>query len=231
MDWFEYPYLMTSLGLLGISVVGFFILPGQSKSILVSGLLSAPCSLATFLYVPEYWDPVRLFGFSLGIEDVLFSFSTGMIAWTISLLFIGDGAGRIHWPAVVFRYLKVLGLGILMIFVMQKTEMMVMTQALVGISTIGAILSYRRLHFLPAAFWTGIVFCFFYTVVAAFVFMIFPGLQNQWTQANLCGIFILDVPLEEILWAFVFGTCWTITMAYITKPKRFNPLATMRFRL
>jgi hypothetical protein len=220
MQWFDYPYFLTSLGLLVISMAGFLILPMQRKSILVSGILSIPCSLTTFIYVPEYWNPVRLFSFSLGVEDILFSFSTGMIAWTISLHFYQGGSDHIHWPAIVFRYLTVLGLGIAMIIVMHITDMMVMTQAFVGISITGGILSYHRLYLLPAAFWTGIVFGFFYTVFVAFALLTFPGLKNQWTHTNLCGISILDVPLEEIIWAFVFGTCWTITMAYIINAKR-----------
>jgi len=72
---FDYPYLVASLVLLMISMTGYWVFPKRRRALLLSGLLSIPCSLTTFYFVPEYWQPVRLFDFPLGVEDIFFSFS------------------------------------------------------------------------------------------------------------------------------------------------------------
>jgi hypothetical protein len=212
---FEYPYLVGSLVLLTISTTGLICCPRQRKTILLSGLLSIPGSLTTFLFVPEYWDPVRLFDAVLGIEDILFSFSTGMIAWTISSVFIRESLVPTAGRRMILRYAKVLGMGMVFIALMQLTTIVVMSQALIGIVCISAWLSWNRFRLLPAALKTGAAFALFYTGFLSFTLSKFPGLFSQWTHANLYGIVIIGIPIEEILWSFIFGTCWIMTMGYL----------------
>lgn len=201
--------------MLAISAMGLICRPKQRKTIIVSGLLSIPCSLTTFLFVPEYWDPVRLLNAPLGIEDILFSFSTGMMAWTIGSLFIRKPLAPTMGMPLMIRYAKVAGMGMAVIALLQLTAIMVMTQALVGIVCIGAFLSWHRFRLLPAALATGTVFAFFYTGFLAAMLAKFPGLLSQWTHTNLYGIFVAGVPVEEIVWSFIFGICWIMTMAYL----------------
>jgi len=210
----EYFYLMMSLALLAISLVGLFLCRTHRKIILISGLLSMPCSLSTFLFVPEYWDPVRLFDLQLGIEDIFFSFSTGIIAVMISLRFNQNLTANAEWAKMAGRILRVMGAGIFLIFLMQQTEIMVMLQALIGIAIIGVILVWNRWRLLSTALKTGAVFSCFYTGVLAITFIAFPAFHDQWTHSNLSGISLVGIPLEETLWAFSFGSCWIITIGF-----------------
>lgn len=216
---FDYPYLVISLALLTISMTGYWVFPKRRRALLLSGLLSIPFSLTTFYFVPEYWQPVRLFDFPLGIEDIFFSFSTGMMAWLLMEIRHGNAISETGWSKVLTRYLKVLSLGIAMIFLMRQIPIMVMNQALIGIIIIGVILSWNRWRALPAALLTGAVFSLFYTLFLAVSFVIFPDFSIQWTHSNLFGFSILGIPVEESLWAFIFCVCWVIVMVFVFNTK------------
>ncbi len=216
---FDYPYLVTSLVLLMISMTGYWVFPKRRRALLLSGLLSIPCSLTTFYFVPEYWQPVRLFDFPLGIEDIFFSFSTGMMVWFIMDVRHGNAILETRWSRVLPRYFKVLPLGIVMIFLMRQIPIMVMNQALIGIIIIGVILSWNRWKALPAALFTGAVFSLFYTLFLAMMFANFLDFSIQWTHSNLFGFSILGIPVEESLWAFIFGACWAIVMVFVFNTK------------
>ena len=211
----EYPYLVGSLVLLTLSVMGLICRPKQRKTILASGLLSLPGCLTTFLFVPAYWNPVRLFNASLGIEDILFSFSTGMIAWTIGSLLIRKPLVPTMGMRMLVRYAKVVAMGAALVALMQMTTISIMTQALIGIVCIGVFLLWNRFWVLPAALWTGLVFALLYTGFMAVMLLPFPDLLSQWTHAELYGIYVIGIPLEEILWSLVYGACWVITIAYL----------------
>ncbi len=212
-------YLVTSLVLLTVSMTGCGVFPKHRKALLISGLLSMPCSLTTFYFVPEYWQPVRLLNSPLGIEDIFFSFSTGMMVWFLMGVRHGNAISETGWSKVLPRYFKVLALGIAMIFLMRQIPIMVMSQALIGIIIIGVILSWNRWRALPAALLTGVMFSFFYTLFLAMMFVIFPDFSIQWTHSNLLGFSILGIPVEESLWAFIFGVCWVIVMVFVFKFK------------
>jgi len=216
---FDYPYLVASLVLLTISMTGYWVFPDRRGALFLSGLLSMPSSLTTFYFVPEYWQPIRLFDFPLGIEDIFFSFSTGMIAWFLMEVRHGNAISETGWSSVLPRYFKVLALGIAMIFLMRKIPIMVMNQALIGITIIGVILSWNRWRTLPAAMLAGTAFSIFYTLFMAMIFVIFPDFSIQWTHSNLFGFSILGIPVEESLWAFIFGVCWVIVMVFVFNTK------------
>jgi len=219
MNLFDYPYLVTSLVLLTIAMTGYCVFRTHHRALFMSGLLSIPCSLTTFYFVPEYWQPVRLFDFPLGIEDIFFSFSTGMMAWFVMEVRPGDVVSETGWSRVLPRYFKVLALGIAMILFMQQIPIMVMNQALVGITIIGVILSWNRWRALPAALLTGVAFSSFYTLLLALMFANFPGFSIQWTHSNLFGLSVLGIPVEESIWAFIFGVCWVIVMVFVFNTK------------
>lgn len=216
---FDYPYLFTSLVLFIVSMTGYWFLSKHRRTLLISGLFSAPCSLTTFYFVPDYWHPVRLFDFTLGIEDMLFSFSTGMMAWSIITIRHRKIVSETTCFRVLWRYCKVLLLGLAMILLARQIPTTVMNQALIGIIIIGVILSWNRWHVLPSAILTGVMFAIFYTLFLAIIFFIFPGFSAQWNHPNLFGFSMLNIPIEECLWAFIFGTCWVIAMVFVLNTK------------
>jgi hypothetical protein len=212
MSSFEYPYAVTS-GILSFIAAGLLLLKkDQRRPLILSGLLSLPCSLTTFYFVPEYWQPVRLFGFTLGIEDTLFSFSTGTIAWFPAAMVYSPKLPDTALTSVLPRYLWIAVVATAVMLITRSLSLPVMLQAIIGISVMGLLLALRKPRSLPIALFTGICFALSYTLLLAALFILFPGFFTQWTHANLSGTLILGVPVEEIVWAFFFGSCWVIAM-------------------
>jgi hypothetical protein len=59
----------------------------------------------------------------------------------------------------------------------------------------------------------------FYFVLIRYAFAVFPNLVHQWNFANLSGIAIDGVPLEEILWSLAFGAVYPLLMLYLFDAK------------
>ena len=75
------PYLVMSLLLLLLCAAGLVVFRKQRRSIVLASLLSMPFCIYETVFIPEYWSPAQLGGRLIGLADVLFSFSTGGIAW------------------------------------------------------------------------------------------------------------------------------------------------------
>jgi hypothetical protein len=211
----NYPYLVLSIVLMGIAAGVYLCFPRYRKALLISGGVSMPCCLTTYFFVPEYWQPVRVFDFSLGIEDLMFSFSTGIIAlYVLALRYPGISIST-SLKAVSLRYLKICLFGIAVTAVMLQTQMMVMHQALLGIFIIAAVLGSLKRWIIAPAMLSGVFFTLFYGLILMSEFFFFPAFHQQWTAENLSGLTLAHVPVEELYWAFAFGGCWVIVMAFL----------------
>ena len=40
-------------------------------------------------------------------------------------------------------------------------------------------------------------------------------ISQTWNFENISGIFIFDIPLEEVIFAFTFGALWTLLYEYV----------------
>ncbi len=211
----EYPYMIACLLLLAVSCGLWWLYPQHRKPMCISGLLSMPSSMTTFFFVPEYWRPVRLFSLTLGVEDILFSFATGAIAWVVAL-YGKDRIKLVLSPATVLkRYCRILFLGIPVLLMMRQVPLNVMTQAFLGICVVGVILHFNRRFVLPYAVKTAVVFCAFHSMLLAGIIYTFPEFISQWNHTDLSGILIIGIPVEESLWALFYGGCWTYVMMFI----------------
>ena len=76
-----HPYLIANIPTLFIILaLARFIRPRACGRLTVlAGLACVPCSLIAFTYEGEYWNPVRLGGIAIGIEDVIYCFAGGAL--------------------------------------------------------------------------------------------------------------------------------------------------------
>ena len=79
----KYPYLFsTLLGTTILLVVGkIFLTRQQWRAMIWSGLFSSPCFPFLVFFEKEYWMPVRLGGWILGLEDMIVSFWVAALSW------------------------------------------------------------------------------------------------------------------------------------------------------
>ena len=47
--------------------------------------------------------------------------------------------------------------------------------------------------------------------------MFAPGCIEQWNRGALFGLYIVGLPIEEVLWAAGFGALWPAILAFATE--------------
>ncbi len=216
------PYLFLSLILLFACLAGIYLLAPYRRAILIAAILSIPAAASEILFIPEYWTPLRLTDFTIGIEDIIFSFSTGGIAWIIVCLIFGTKISySIRFRRIFMRYSALVMLGLTLLFITHHyVRWGVMNEALLGISIVGFILmtgTRFRLWKLTAA--GSFLLALYYFINLLVTFSIFPEFASSWNTSNLWNIFVFKIPLEEIAWAFALGAVWPVAMAYVLDAK------------
>jgi hypothetical protein len=213
----QYPYLAGSLCLLGLFAAGFLIFKDQRKPMLLSGALSAPFAFASVMFVPDYWNPVRIVEFGAGIEDLVFSFSTGGIAWLLAVWpFRSKVAVHLDPRRIARGYVTVCLAGTATTALSWRLGLSPMGATLVGVFSVGLALLLVRTERLPI-FLSGMVgFAVLYGIWIAVLALIWPHFLTHWSHENLMGIHVgVGIPLEELIWAMGFGGVWPLFMSFV----------------
>ncbi len=214
-----FPYLIFSLLILLVFVMGVSIAPVRFKrSVTLSGILSAPTSLTSIGFVPDYWNPKRIVPFEIGPEDVIFSFSTGGIIWLVAILIVSLKYDvRINKRIIFKQYLGLLFLGTLILFVIWLTKIDIMSATIITVTFIGIWILLQRPDYIVLGITGAFIFSAFYFFVLKGFFLMFPEFSGQWTVDELYEIQISGIPVEEIMWAFAAGAVWPLIVAYLLK--------------
>jgi len=218
----HYIYLTLSLILLLIAAIWYSLFADQRRTMLISALMSAPWAFASIVFVPNYWNPVRVVHFLVGPEDIIFSFSNGIIVWAIA---VAPLRGKISINFTFRRMLKRAFLLSLLSFSITMSlwflGLKIMTAVFISLTVTTAIL-FLLLHriFRILCIRGAIGFSILYGILTGVSFSLFPHFLEQWNLANLSGMSIFNVPIEEIIWAFGFGAYWPLYIAYILDAKR-----------
>lgn len=212
-----FPYLIFSLIFLFLFAVGLLITPLRfRRSVLISAALSAPTSLATFVFVPYYWNPERIVPFELGPEDIFFSFSSGGIIWLFVILVLTRNYSiTINHRVSLLRYGMFIFFGCLIYMVCLLTKMRIMLATVFTILVIGIwILSrcwcYRRISIIGT-----LGFAIIYVTFLKGFMAVCPEFLEHWSMEYLYGIMLIGLPLEEIIWATATGAVWPLIMSYL----------------
>jgi len=212
-----FPYFILSLFLFLILTVGWKSIPVRFKrSVCISAILSAPISLASYAFVPAYWDPIRIVPYQIGPEDVIFSFSTGGIIWVFVILILSRKYNVIHNEMIVFKqYAGLLFFGIIMFFLMWLARINVMLATLIIIFMIGIWILIRKPDYMILSITGALAFTLFYFCILKGAFVLFPEFAGQWNTNGLIGIKVHGIPAEELMWAFATGAVWPLIVAYL----------------
>jgi len=214
-------YFVGSL-ILGIPWFAVYLLRKDlRKELLFSSFAILPFAFTAPFFIPEYWSPSYLFGFipglRIGVEDLLFSFFVGGIA-SVLFEFIENK------KEVKFKKLKFVKhyhfwpfvLGLTGIFLLESlfpsnTMFNLIYGALV---TTIYVICFRK-DLLTQALASGILFSILYLSFFCLFNYLYPKYIAQvYTHSNLIGISIIGVPIEELLFAFVLGSAWSIFYEY-----------------
>lgn len=212
----SYPFFGMSLVLMAVCIVCMAVFPSRCGPMFFSGLLCAPFCLYEVAFVPEYWSPVRIARGLVGLEDIMFSFATGGIAWLLGTCCLRRNISFSIEPLRFSRrFFGCSILGLILSLILWRLGLRIMTATLlvIAIGVVGLALRYRRLWLVAVQGAFG--FLLVYVAVLRLSFVIWPQFLLQWNSDGLWGTSFLGVPLEEVLWALAFGAIWPGFMAYV----------------
>ncbi len=178
---------------------------------LFGSVLLTPMALTEPFFVPTYWRPDSILNHpKLSVEDFIFCFAIGGIIAICYEFVMGSALDhyRLHRTIryVFFQLLFLLSGGIILFvfYLILRLEFIYATY-LFAITEISIFTVLRR-DLLRKIIYSGIIFGTFYSTVYIVFSILFPiRFVHMWNIRDLSGIFVLGMPLEEIVWAFLIG--------------------------
>lgn len=171
-------------------------------------------------YILDYWSPEYLGALGLeglfrnlglmagGTEDIFFVF----LFAGISAVIYEEILGRKHLKKIRKKSLKFLFIFPLIMFTsyftVAKTGILNIIYAdFIGFTICAGTVWYFRKDLLKHSLLSGIFMGTFFFLFYFLVYVrIYPGIFHEWWILNkTSGVFLLGIPLEEILWAFFLG--------------------------
>lgn len=221
----RFPYLGMSLALFGLLLAGLLARPRERRPALLSAALQAPFGFLSVFFVPDYWTPVRLFslGDGAGLEDLLFSFSSGGLAWLLAVCLSGARIEvSIEPRKVLARFAAFAVPGVAAGALLWGSGLGPMAATLAVAVVSAAVLAWRRRGLLRLAAAGGAGFGVLYSAVLEGAFALWPRFADQWPAASR-GPSVLGLPLEEVVWATGGGAVWTLFVAHLVDARVAGP--------
>ncbi len=196
------------------------LVPAHRKVALLSGLCAAPLGLGDAVFVPEYWDPPHLFGAAFSIEGVLFSFGNGVLVWLVAVLpYSKRVQSRVDLRQMTGRYLACCGVALVITLLLWRggvgfLSLPIMTAGLFAMAAIAAFVLIRRPEAWPFALTGAIGFAIVYGFQLFVISLVDPDAHLAWAPTIREGMTVFGFPVEEMVWAFIYGAVWPLAVAY-----------------
>ena len=197
-----------------------------------ASLFTMPFGLTEVLFVPEYWSPPSLFNLALktgfDIESLIFSFAIGGIGSVIYEMIFKSKHKRmsmrdIHTQRHKYHLLSLFSpiIAFLILFFFTNLNPIYSASISMFIGGMAAILCRPDLK--KKIVYGGILFLALYFIFFISFNNIYPyAIERFWNLQALSGILILGVPLEELIFAFTFGTLWSSYYEHLKWHKLFS---------
>jgi len=208
---------MSSVLLFGMIWLFFYTRYSRLRSCsFLSGLFFLPAGFTQALFVPTYWNPnvmFKLFGL-FDLESLFFAFFTGGIASVLYPVFFRCRIGAV--PGATGRYFR----HSFWLLPALAAAVIVGTALFTQLSLIRvafALFSFGIIHMLivrpdlrEVCLWGALLFLVTYSGVAVITAMVVPQfVYSAWTAEPLFGLRILQIPVDEFVYAFLFGGLWS----------------------
>lgn len=218
-----YNFLILCLLFLLPGAVVFALRADLRRVIGIMAFCSVPFAFTESLFYPSYWEPKFLFDLAdrigFGIEDILFV--VGLSAFTSTAYAFFSGA----------RYEPLAQLSP-WVMVTKGAVILAVTFGLVGIAVLfGIPMIYGSFWIMlgvsgylcvsrPDLLWPGLLGGLFSLLVYAVLCLIFawliPGVfQLAWKTEQFLNIFVLGIPLEEVMYGFAAGVAASVFYPYV----------------
>lgn len=158
-------------------------------------------------FVPSYWKPITFFNIPIGVEGFIFAFEIGGVAASVYPELFHKKLSRMK------NYHKPIGIFILIIALsaIMLSKLFELANIMVNLYIIllfgSALIVFARKDLVKSAILGGILFAVIY-FLSFYILNQIHSITDWFVLEGLPRIFILNVPLYEILFAALFGAYW-----------------------
>ncbi len=214
----RYVWLVWASAVLVPWTVLFAAFPRQRKAMMWASLFTAPFGLTEPIFVPRYWNPPSLFdlaqrtGFDL--ESLIFCFGIGGVGAVLYNVLtkqapVAVGQAEKHRPHHRLHTFDLVS----PFLVFPVLYFLPWNPIYAGIAAmaIGTIATAWCRPDLRGKSWAGgLLFLTYYVIFLQGMELSSPGyIERVWNLSSLSGVVFLNMPLEELLFAGLFGMYWS----------------------
>lgn len=217
---YHYSYLIGTL-LFGAAWVVCYALGRTYRAQIVWGsLVSAPLALTSILFVPQYWTPPSLFNldqrFRVGIEDVLWAAAVGGIASVIGEIFLKERLARVRAQARTRHYAPFIAMGVVFVALELWHSDKTIYNTMIAFTVCALIVAWLRPDLVVLMLTGATVFTALYLLLFVLLLAFYPEfVQRYYNVPRLLGIYVLGVPIEELLFAASGGAVWSVAYEFL----------------
>lgn len=215
---YEYAYFVGCMMLFGVWVVFYLLRNDLRKELFFGSFLGLPFGITEIFFIHEYWYPPSLFNliakYGFGVEDFIFSFFVGGIAAIIYEVVTKSKVKKFRpkhrgiLPIILFTLLF-----LVLEAVFPHTTIYNIFIALCGGSLYIGLL---RRDLFTEMLVSGLTFGLLYFFLFLIFNHLFPDfIKTTYNLANLTHLSIMNIPIEEFLFAFFLGSTWSVIYEYV----------------
>jgi lycopene cyclase-like protein len=218
-----YNFLILSFIFLIPGIIIYITRNDLRNVIHVMAFCAIPFAFTERFFYPSYWEPVFLFDLAdkigFGIEDIIFVIGLSAFTSTAYAFFFGLGystINKININSVLFRGATVLGLAFSLIVFVALLNIEMIYGSFAIMLCISCFLVMIRKDLAIPGFMGGILSVILYSTLCLCLQVPFPGIfKLTWHTDQFLNIFILGIPLEEIMYGFSSGVIATVFYPYV----------------
>ena len=209
-----YPYLSTELiGLPGLALA-FIIARTWRLEMLFAGMVLVPFSSLALLHQPDFWNPKRLGGMSLGVEDALYLFQSGAFAFLGARLVRAEGGLRRLTERVVWNRLAIVtSLGAAALAAARSAGLSMFDATVVTMVAVTLAIVAIRPKLTIAGLAGALCYGSYHYANLRIGLALWPDFANAWSPGYWAEP-MLGVPRGELAFALALGAAHPLTLLF-----------------
>jgi hypothetical protein len=219
----SYDFLALSLLFLVPGALVWTLRPDLRRVIRRMAVMAIPFAFTESWFYPEYWEPRFLFDLAdrigFGIEDLLFvvglaAFTSTAYAAVTGTRYVSDGDRQ--RTEIVRRVAMILGATFLLVGAAVLLDVPMIYAAPPIMLAVAAVLVGLRRDLLVVGAVGALVSTLVYGVLCWLFLVLFPdAFASTWHTEQFLNIFVLGLPLEEILYALGAGAAASVVYPFV----------------
>ena len=183
-------------------------------------LISAPLALTSILFIPQYWTPPSLFDLDqkikVGIEDFLWAAAVGGIACVVAEISLKERLSRLRQVARKRHFAPFVVIVAIFVALELWHPGKTIYNCIIAFAIGALVIAVLRSDLIPTMLIGVLTFTALYFVLFLIVLRLYPEfIQRYYNVPHLLGIYILGVPIEELLFAGTGGAIWSVAYEYL----------------